>query len=49
MAEKFQSNAMVGGLDKNVVLLDDEKQEEKTEEDSQYIDWAKIKQKEDEE
>ena len=29
---QFTSNAMVGGLDKNVVLLDDEKQEEKTEE-----------------
>ena len=30
---QFTSNAMVGGLDKNVVLLDDEKKEEKTEEE----------------
>ena len=34
---QFTSNAMVGGLDKNVVLLDDEKQEEKTEEEKWEI------------
>ena len=37
---QFTSNAMVGGLDKNVVLLDDEKQEEKTEEEENMLNFV---------